>query len=96
MPHCFSCGQELIALEPVGRGEACGGCRADVRCCQNCEYYDPLAYNECRETVAERVIEKDRSNFCSFFRLGRQPGSGVIQNKSIDAKKKLEEIFKKK
>ena len=34
-----------------------------------CEYYDPHSYNECREPIAERVLDKEKANFCDSFRL---------------------------
>ena len=54
---------------PVGRAETCSKCGYDLRCCMNCRFYDPGSYNECREPQAERVIDKERSNFCDYFKL---------------------------
>ncbi len=44
--------------------------------------------------MAERVIEKNRSNFCDYFQLAVKPYSGA--QKESDTKKKLEELFGKK
>ncbi len=71
---CFSCGQEILILERVGRRESCDHCGADLHCCKNCEFYDLSAYNECRESSAERVLDKEKSNFCDQFEL-RKKGS---------------------
>ena len=78
----------------VGRRDECPKCRGDLRCCKNCDYYDTSVYNECRETTAERVVEKDRANFCSFFRMTEEKAKA--QDRASDAKKKLEELFRKK
>jgi predicted RNA-binding Zn-ribbon protein involved in translation (DUF1610 family) len=94
MPLCFSCGKELKIVESVGRGEACPHCGADMHCCRNCEFYDPNAYNECREPMAERVLEKDRSNFCDYFQMAEKSYSA--EGKSSEAKRKLDELFTKK
>jgi hypothetical protein len=94
MPNCHACGESLKVDGMVGRGDECPKCRGDLRCCKNCEYYDPNAYNECRETVAERVVEKHRSNFCSFFRIAEERLKE--KDRALDAKKKLEELFRKK
>ncbi len=80
--------------EIVGRGESCPQCDVDMHCCRNCKFYDPIASNECREPMAERVREKDRSNFCDYFELADKPYDA--KPKEIDARKKLEELFKKK
>ncbi|MBI1908752.1 MAG: hypothetical protein HYS22_01085 [Deltaproteobacteria bacterium] len=66
---CFSCGREIESSDRIGRSESCPGCHADLHCCRNCEFYDPSAYNECHEPVAERVLDKERSNFCDCFKL---------------------------
>ncbi len=36
--------------------------------CRNCGFYLPGAHWDCRETIPEAVREKDRANFCEFFR----------------------------
>ncbi|MBF0190432.1 MAG: hypothetical protein HQL99_04700 [Magnetococcales bacterium] len=40
----------------------------ETRVCLNCRFHDTGSYNECRESVAERIVDKDRSNFCDFFK----------------------------
>jgi hypothetical protein len=58
-----------------------------------CVFYAPGAYNDCREPQADRVTEKERSNFCDWF----EPGSGVPASAAKDdARVKLEALFKKK
>jgi hypothetical protein len=75
--QCFKCHELLNVLEPVSRKEECPKCFSDVRCCRNCSFYDPKVYNECRETQADRILEKERSNLCDFFKprkSGANPG----------------------
>jgi len=59
----------------------------------NCEFHDPGSYNQCRESNAEFVSEKDKSNPCDYFGPMRKKRSFV--KKSEDARKKLEALFKK-
>lgn len=90
---CHNCGEslELSTDSSIGRKESCPHCDADLHVCVNCRYYDPSAYNECREPQAERVLVKDRSNFCDYFEFNpnRSPtGSGVdkdAQRKALDS-----------
>ncbi len=63
---CWNCGRALGAGD-YGRGESCPACDADARCCRNCGHHSPSVNNECRETQADRVVEKARANFCEFF-----------------------------
>ncbi|MEO5345245.1 MAG: hypothetical protein H7834_02565 [Magnetococcus sp. YQC-9] len=64
--HCFGCGAMLPA-NGFGRSDVCPSCSKDTRVCLNCRFHDPGSYNECRETVAERVVDKERNNFCEDF-----------------------------
>lgn len=93
-PICFSCKKTLLVADgPIGRSATCDSCDADIRCCLNCTFYDPNSYNECHEPSAERVVDKDRANFCDFFRLGT---ANVVDAKKSDdeALKKLDDLFK--
>ena len=89
---CFSCGETLQFKNGVSRRAECPKCRADVRVCKNCRFYDPKVYNECRETQAEVVREKDRSNLCDFFQPGSQSGGANSREALLAA---AEALFKK-
>lgn len=93
-PHCFSCGAVLELPDgPIGRSATCDNCDADIRCCRNCQFYDVDSYNECREPSAERVVEKERANFCDFFSLavGEKNAAGDPREAAL---KKLDDLFK--
>ena len=47
-------------------------CRADLRVCLNCQFYDPRAAYQCRERRAEPVLEKNVGNFCEYFEFARR------------------------
>lgn len=94
MSACFSCGKALDPKVPVGRRDSCEQCGSDLRCCRNCAFYDPRVAHECREPVAERVKEKDRSNFCDHFQLSDgEPEK--LRDEASEAKRRLEALFKK-
>ena len=65
--NCFSCQGVLETEGLIGRKEECLHCRADMHVCRNCLHYDETSYNECKEPSAERVLEKEKSNFCDYF-----------------------------
>jgi predicted RNA-binding Zn-ribbon protein involved in translation (DUF1610 family) len=95
MRICHRCKNELDVRDKVGRKEACPSCGSDLRVCLNCRFYDPGAYNQCHETQAERVVDKDRSNFCDYF-VFNDAASGTGRGETTtDAKAKLENLFKK-
>lgn len=94
---CHACRRSAEYESVVGRGDECDGCGADLRVCLNCAFYDASAYNECGEPSAERVLEKDKGNFCDFFRAadGRAHGAASAGgNNSVNSE--LDELFGKK
>ena len=93
--NCFHCQAELRyeANQRVGRGDSCDRCRSDVHVCRNCFFYDPKVYNECREPMAERVVDKEKRNFCDYFKLGGS-AAGAADDEKAAALKKLNDLFK--
>lgn len=93
--QCFSCKKEIVlGGNRIGRRDDCPHCGRDLHCCFNCTFYDPKVYNECRELQADRVLEKEKSNFCDYFSPTEK--SAGAKTAVDEAKKKLEELFKKK
>jgi hypothetical protein len=91
---CFSCQKELKFSDlKIGFREECPYCRADVHVCKNCLFWDPKVYNECKETAADVVREKDRANYCEFFKLKCSSG---VDSQKVDLRAQAEALFKKK
>ena len=66
---CFRCGASLSALSlPLSRRDQCPECTADLHICKMCVYFDPSVPRKCREDGAEDVTEKERPNFCDWFK----------------------------
>jgi hypothetical protein len=91
--NCVFCGKDVDINEKVGRRDTCIHCGMDLKCCKQCDFYDPHAYNECREVMADRVVDKERANFCDYFVFKGVAGKKI--NKTSDAKAALEALFKK-
>ena len=68
---CYKCDAKLNLDigKDVSRTEECESCYANIRCCFMCEFYDKNSYNECKEPTADRVVDKEKANFCDFFKL---------------------------
>ena len=90
---CQNCGKEIDVKFGVGRRDTCPGCGWDIRVCRNCKFYDPTFANGCREPQAERVLDKDRSNFCDYFAAENNPDTQPRSRKD-DAREKLDALFK--
>ncbi len=70
--QCFRCALEWTFEPPLGRASECPSCSADARACRNCQFFDRHAHKQCRETQADLVQDKDRSNFCGYFSAAAQ------------------------
>lgn len=92
--NCYACSQALD-LNPnhdISRSEECPKCMASLRCCKMCYFYDKNSYNECREPSADRIVEKDKANFCDYFKLGSGQQQETNKQSALDAANAL---FKK-
>jgi hypothetical protein len=95
--NCVFCDGEVSVKEKIGRRDTCPHCNRDLRCCKQCDFYDSHAYNECREVSAERIVEKERSNYCDYFApRGTEKKPQGSLNRAQQAKDALEALFKKK
>ncbi|MFQ5457139.1 MAG: hypothetical protein ACE5FC_01605 [Myxococcota bacterium] len=97
MAACHACGAQYETSERVGFRAVCEGCGADLHVCLNCRFHDPAAHGACRETQAEFVVEKDRSNRCDWFEPGTGSGSGKAGSggEANGARERLDALFRK-
>ncbi len=66
---CYRCGASLSGLSlPLSRRDQCPDCSADLHVCRMCESFDTRVPRQCREDGAEDVTEKERPNFCDWFK----------------------------
>lgn len=92
---CFQCkkiNEIATSSGQIGRREECQFCKWDLHVCKNCEMYDPQSYNECREPSAEVVREKERANFCDYFKART---SGDVTDHKAKLLSAAEALFKK-
>src|ERR1019366_8117221 len=68
--HCHNCGEAWTISGQPGRGEVCMKCRADLRVCLNCTYYDPRAAN----AVPNRFWKKPSAISASILILSAATG----------------------
>ncbi|MCP5039410.1 MAG: hypothetical protein GY944_00185 [bacterium] len=91
---CFVCNAraELTSDRRVGFRDSCDQCGADLHICSNCAFHDPAAYNDCRETSAERVTDSERANHCDWFSPSDEEGGESTRTDSLAG---LDALFKK-
>jgi hypothetical protein len=91
---CWKCGASLADYSlPLLRHDECRSCRAALHACKLCEWYSTAVAKHCREPIAEEVTDKERANFCDYFK----PRPGAWSNAPIDAaakaKAQLDALF---
>ena len=94
MTVCHTCKNSITVNKVVSRKDVCPFCQADLRCCLNCRFHDMVIYNQCREPQADRVLDKDRSNFCDYFKFSDSNSPIKSQDKGDTVRNKLEDLFK--
>ncbi len=93
MGKCWSCNHD-IAANQYHRQDHCDSCGRDTHACKNCEHHDRAYNNECRESSAERIVDKEKANFCDHFKPGTRAGAEAASREAL--KSAAEALFKKK
>lgn len=91
--NCWKCNSTLSAFD-YGRADTCKSCGFDTKVCLNCIFYNENVNNKCNENQAERVVDKERSNFCDYFTPKNHSSSASVSKDAL--KNAAEALFKKK
>lgn len=92
--NCYHCQKSIPVLGAfkITRTEECPYCSTSLHCCRMCKFYDPKVYNECHESNADRIVDKEKSNFCDYFVLSDGKNAGADKEKLVSL---AESLFKK-
>lgn len=91
---CYRCGASLAALSlPISRRDECPSCQVYLHVCKMCDFYDRGVPKQCREDDAEEVIEKERVNFCEWFKPGFEVFDAARAATEGKARHALAELF---
>ena len=91
---CWKCGASLKALTlPLRRLEQCPECEAELHVCRMCESFNPRLHSDCDEPMAEDVREKERANFCDYFKPRANAYIPKDDAKVVEAKSRLYDLF---
>ena len=84
---CYRCGHSLDSIPlPFSRRDECSNCIAELHVCRMCLMYDVSEPNSCKEEDALEVTEKERANFCDYFKPNPKaytPGFVESQDKAL-------------
>lgn len=92
--HCWRCGEQLAedAL-PIRRAELCPVCNADLHVCKMCGFYNTSVADACEEPVATAVGNKQRANYCDYFKPSPRAYKGAVDDAAARARAELESLF---
>ena len=92
---CYQCNKLTELEQKISFREECPHCKVDLHICFNCRFYDESAYNECKESSAEKVRDKERNNYCEYFEpLYKKSDNSGLSEKEVQLKA-AEALFKK-
>ena len=92
---CWRCGEPLRGDLPrvFPRREQCRACGGDLHVCRMCVHYDRNVARQCREDGAEDVTEKERPNFCEWFKPSSKAFDPARKSEADAAKAALDALF---
>lgn len=91
---CYHCNKSIPMLGAfkITRTEECPYCSWSLHCCKMCKFYDSSVYNDCTEPNADRVVDKEKSNFCDYFNLSAGGKNGPSRDDLLSS---ADALFKK-
>ena len=89
---CWSCGNNFDG--EIFRTSVCPSCKKDLHSCYNCRFYSEGSHYDCSETVEDIVTDKEKANFCDFFKAGANSKiKSGSSSAGSDARAKAEALF---
>jgi hypothetical protein len=80
--ECWRCGTAVKADQlPLSRLEQCLHCHADLYVCRLCRSWNPRYTSKCSHDHAEPPLDRERANFCQYFR----PAAGAFRTAGAPA-----------
>jgi len=92
--RCWHCDKALEAvILPMSRREVCGACGADQHVCKMCVFFNGSGRGDCKEERAEWLSDRERANFCDYFKpSGNGDGSSANTSTANANEKALTEL----
>ena len=91
---CYRCGESLASLSlPFSRQDMCPSCHNHLHVCRMCVFFDPNVPRKCREDDAEDVTEKERLNFCDYYKPSDSAFDSGRKREADTAQAQLDALF---
>jgi len=92
---CWRCGADLKSVpRPFSRFAECPSCKCELHVCRMCRHYDLRYVGECNHDFADKVLEKEKSNFCAHFKPDPGAYTGERNPEKTQAQQELESLFR--
>ena len=91
MAKCPFCGAEIST--PVRYSDECPSCKKILHSCRCCSFYSPDSHFGCRETIDEPVWDKEKANFCDYFRLTEKASASKDDERAAKSREALKNLF---
>ena len=91
---CWQCGASLADEPlPLSTYAECRNCRAALHVCRLCRFDNPNLRSDCDEPRAESVIDREKANFCDWFKPTTPTEVVRTTGASVDARARLDSLF---
>lgn len=92
--RCWKCGANLKSVPvPFSRFAECPACKTELHACRMCRHYKPRYVGQCDHDFADKVLVKDKSNFCGHFRPNPHAFEGAVDAGREKAQEELQSLF---
>jgi hypothetical protein len=92
--ECWRCGTAVKSNQlPITRLEQCLHCHADLHVCRLCRSWNPRYTSKCSHDHAEPPLDRERANFCQYFRPAQSAFRNAGAPASETARTDLEALF---
>lgn len=91
---CWKCGADVESVpRPFSRFAECPGCKTELHVCRMCRHYDLRYVGQCNHDFADKVLIKDKANFCSHFKPSPRAFEGAGDPEKEKAEQALQSLF---
>lgn len=92
--QCWKCGADLKSVpRPFSRFAECPGCKTELHVCRMCRHYDLRYVGQCNHDFADKVLQKEKANFCSHFKPSPRAFVGGAAPEKEKAQQELQSLF---
>lgn len=93
---CWKCGADLKTVpRPFSRFAECPDCKSELHVCRMCRHYDLRYVGQCNHDFADKVLVKEKSNFCGHFKPDPGAYRGAGDSEKAKAQQELHTLFGK-